>query len=229
MALCTGSLADLVRTVRSKQHGGGARGLSLVDVVNIGLMLCSALDAVHKRVRCLHLDISPGNVLLLPASAAAEQFSRSQKFRKAEVYSVRLTDFGFSRRLPRGRLKVAEVPGEPLLPSVIAVAKGTPGYAPREQLLGSAQQRTDVYSLGATLLFAATGDDPYSGMSENDKVESTKSGATPQYTRASCHGPADIQLRLKCASGSFVTSLPISQRLHKPMMMHACMPVRVCM
>lgn len=201
MTLCTGSLADLVRTVRADpvQHGGGARGLPLVDVVNIGLMLCSALDAVHKRARCLHLNISPGNVLLLPASAAAvaEHFSRTQKFSEAEVYSVRLTDFGFSRRIPRGRTTVAEAACKPLLPGVIGVAKGTPGYAPQEQLLGSAQRRTDVYSMGATLLFAATGDDPYSGpddpyMSEIDKVESTKSGATPQYTRASCHGPADI-------------------------------------
>lgn len=141
MELCEGTLSDLV--LRASQERGEP-GLPPLDITNLGLMLCSALHAVHHSARCLHLGVTPSNVLLSPATHTSA----------AELRSVRLSDPGLSGRLParvRASLVTAQQP-----PQLIGVAGGVPGYAPKEQLLGQGEHRSDVYGMGATLLYAAS-------------------------------------------------------------------------
>ena len=147
MERCDGSLAELVPSAKQQCD---MPGLPPVDTVALGITLCSALDAVYRSARCLHLDLTPSNVLLAAPSSTA-----------GTARSMRLADFGLSKRLP-SCVRTSLVTAAPSM--VKGVAKGTPGYAAKEQVLGqSAQRRSDVYSLGATLLFAATGVHPYGG------------------------------------------------------------------
>lgn len=72
--------------------------------------------------------------------------------------SVRLADFGLSKIICAGRTMPA----------------GTPGYAAPEQHEGCACAKSDVYSLGATLLFCATRRNPPLGDSDASIAEALK-------------------------------------------------------
>jgi len=78
----------------------------------------------------IHRDVKPANVRLTPAGEAV------------------LVDFGITKHL---------VPGQP---TATVARAGSPGYAPIEQYAGGTDQRSDIYSLGATLYFALTGQVP---------------------------------------------------------------------
>jgi hypothetical protein len=97
-----------------------------------------ALESIH-RVGLVHRDLKPSNVLVAPDGP-------------------RVIDFGVARAAER--MDVASSRG----------AVGTPAYMAPEQ--ASDPQRasvaSDVYALGATLLFAATGHPPYQGASVLD-------------------------------------------------------------
>ena len=81
----------------------------------------------------LHRDLTPGNVLFTADG------------------SLRLTDFGLAR-LGDGHTATA------------TSALGTPGYAAPEAWDGQSRDpRSDAFSLGAVLYFAATGEPPYGG------------------------------------------------------------------
>jgi len=97
-----------------------------------------ALESIH-RAGLVHRDLKPSNVLVAPDGP-------------------RVIDFGVARAAER--MDVATSRG----------AVGTPAYMAPEQ--ASDPQRasvaSDVYALGATLLFAATGHPPYQGASVLD-------------------------------------------------------------
>lgn len=158
MELCEGSLATMVPEVKARHK---IPGLPIVDVVALGIMLCCALDAVHRSARCLHLDVTPGNVLLTRPKRHAARAVGMAAQDSPTLRTVRLSDFGLAKRLPTS-LRSSLTAGEHSL-RVEGVAMGTPGYAPKEQLERQGQQRSDVYSMGATLLFAATGLHPFGG------------------------------------------------------------------
>ncbi len=92
-----------------------------------------ALESIHLA-GLVHRDLKPSNVLVAPDGP-------------------RVIDFGVARAAERIQLTVTRG------------AVGTPGYMAPEQARDSqhASLASDVYSLGATLLFAATGHGPYQG------------------------------------------------------------------
>lgn len=159
MDRCNYSLSDFLPYATNKS---GLPGLPLVDVVNLGLSVCEALFVVHLRVQCLHLDVTPGNILLKRA-VTTKRGNCEEPEGETYLHYVQISDFGLARRLPR------KIPQETTTkqwkPLVEGVAKGTPGYAPLEQMLGRGRRRSDVYSLGATLTYAATGVNPFPGTS----------------------------------------------------------------
>jgi serine/threonine protein kinase len=92
-----------------------------------------ALESIHVA-GLVHRDLKPSNVLVAPDGP-------------------RVIDFGVARAAERVQL------------TVTSGAVGTPAYMAPEQARDSqnASLASDVYSLGATLLFAATGHAPYQG------------------------------------------------------------------
>jgi hypothetical protein len=102
------------------------------EVERLADALGSALAEAH-RAGVVHRDIKPGNVLFDGAGVP------------------HLADFG-----------VASSRDDTAGLTVIGTVVGTPGFMAPEQARGEgAGQAADVFSLGATLLFAATGEGPY--------------------------------------------------------------------
>jgi serine/threonine protein kinase len=92
-----------------------------------------ALESIHN-VGLVHRDLKPSNVLVSPDGP-------------------RVIDFGVARAAERIQL------------TVTSGAVGTPAYMAPEQARDTRQASlaSDVFSLGATLLFATTGHAPYQG------------------------------------------------------------------
>ena len=104
-------------------------------VIRIGTTICDALTYLHThQPSILHRDIKPGNIKICPDG------------------SVFLVDFGLVKVIQGNS---ATTTGAQSL---------TPGYAPPEQYGGGTDQRSDIYSLGATLYAALTGKIPEDGI-----------------------------------------------------------------
>ena len=111
------------------------RGPMLSEVVAcIGAVLADALAVAHKA-GIIHRDIKPANVMIDGTGR------------------VLLADFG-----------VARLETEDSLVTKTGALLGTPAYMSPEQAAGdTATERSDLYSLGATLYQLATGQLPYTG------------------------------------------------------------------
>jgi serine/threonine protein kinase len=99
----------------------------------LGAGCAEALESIHST-GLVHRDLKPSNVLVSPDGP-------------------RVIDFGVARAAERIQLTVTRG------------AVGTPAYMAPEQARDTRQatMASDVFSLGATLLFAATGHAPYQG------------------------------------------------------------------
>ncbi|HUF38297.1 MAG TPA: protein kinase [Anaerolineales bacterium] len=110
--------------------------LSEDEVIKIGVSLCDALNYLHNlEPTILHRDIKPGNVRISP---------------NGQVF---LVDFGLAK-IVRGNQM-----------TVTGARAMTPGYSPPEQY-GTARtdERSDIYSLGASLYSALTSELPEDGL-----------------------------------------------------------------
>ena len=99
----------------------------------LGAGCAEALESIHS-VGLIHRDLKPSNVLVSPDGP-------------------RVIDFGIARAAERIQLTVSRG------------AVGTPAYMAPEQARDTRQASlaSDVFSLGATMLYAATGHAPYQG------------------------------------------------------------------
>ncbi|MFN0147453.1 MAG: serine/threonine-protein kinase, partial [Dehalococcoidia bacterium] len=96
-----------------------------------------------------HRDIKPENILL-------DMEGR-----------VKVTDFGIARQAVSSGL------------TSTGVFVGTPTYAAPEQAEGQADQRSDIYSLGATLYAMIAGRPPYSGRTGAEVIRQHRDAALP--------------------------------------------------
>ncbi|HEY0257975.1 MAG TPA: serine/threonine-protein kinase, partial [Candidatus Methylacidiphilales bacterium] len=101
----------------------------------------AALHSAHKA-NIVHLDIKPANFLVDQAN------------------NIMLTDFGLAQKIVKDASEVGE-----------REAFGTPAYVSPEQISREAtDQRTDIYSLGATLFHLMTGEQPFNGATLEDII-----------------------------------------------------------
>jgi serine/threonine protein kinase len=141
------------------------------QVVEIGIQIAEALDAVHRK-GLIHRDVKPGNIML------AEH---------GDPTRVKLIDFGCARVTESYRDPSGFVP-EPRRRTGLGLAIGTPGYLPLEAGLAPADERFDVFALGATLYELLTGQLP--------GVEPLRS---LHEVDPRCDAPADLGLVLAAA------------------------------
>jgi eukaryotic-like serine/threonine-protein kinase len=108
------------------------------DVAAIGAKVAFALHDIHRQ-HVIHLDVKPSNVILRDVGEG----------RPSEAV---LIDFGLSRHDQLPDLVAEEFDG----------AIGSGAYVAPEQVLGDrSDPRSDIFALGATLYFLATGERPY--------------------------------------------------------------------
>jgi serine/threonine protein kinase len=115
--------------------------ISLERALRISRQIAEALGAAHGQ-GVIHRDLKPENIVLVE--------------RDGDRDFVKVLDFGIALALdsqePRRRLTQ---PG---------LAVGTPEYmAPEQAVEGIADERSDIYALGAMLYEMATGQQPYKG------------------------------------------------------------------
>jgi eukaryotic-like serine/threonine-protein kinase len=107
------------------------RGESIAEIeaLQIGIAICNALIYLHSRVPAItHRDIKPGNIKLTPGG------------------EIVLVDFGLVKILHENEV------------TTTAARAMTPGYSPPEQYGDEpTDQRSDIFSLGATLYAALSG------------------------------------------------------------------------
>jgi len=106
-------------------------------VATLGALAALALDNLHRQ-HVVHLDVKPGNLLLHVDEHGAER--------------IVLLDFGLSHH--------AQLPD--LLAEQFRVPMGTAPYIAPEQVLGVRNEpRSDLFALGVTLYYLATGVTPF--------------------------------------------------------------------
>ena len=122
----------------------GGRRFEERDLQPMARALLGILQYLHSYApRVIHRDIKPSNILLRQATGDTP----------AKLY---LVDFGAVQTVKQdGTLTVV----------------GTYGYMPPEQFGGRSQPASDLYSLGATLVFLATGRHPTKLIQDNLQLE----------------------------------------------------------
>jgi peptide/nickel transport system substrate-binding protein/oligopeptide transport system substrate-binding protein len=108
-----------------------SKRLALWEALDIGIQICDVLTYLHtRRPPVIFRDIKPDNIM------------------RAADGTIYLVDFGIARHFRPGLRRDTQL-------------LGSPGYAAPEQY-GSAQtdERSDIYSLGATLRMLLSGDNP---------------------------------------------------------------------
>lgn len=112
--------------------------LAQAEVVDIGVQLLDALAAAHA-LNIVHRDVKPDNVFLVPRGTQTPQ--------------VKLLDFGVAKRLNTNSSVHLTAAGTTV---------GTPHYMSPEQARGDAvDHRSDLWSVGALLFHALSGEPPY--------------------------------------------------------------------
>jgi serine/threonine-protein kinase len=107
--------------------------LEVPEAVDIAAQVASALAAAHGA-GIIHRDIKPANVMVLPSG------------------STKVLDFGIARAAADGALTRTTM-----------VLGSAPYIAPEVALGGSADERSDIYSLGCVLYEMLTGKPPFIG------------------------------------------------------------------
>lgn len=117
--------------------------LPLEEVLRLGIQLAQGLAAAHAR-GVIHRDLKPANIFLCTEGGA------------------RILDFGLARLTERSEDAAVTRSG---------AVMGTAGYMAPEQIRGqTADPRADVFSLGAVLHEAVSGQAPFGGASPVERM-----------------------------------------------------------
>ncbi len=131
--------------------------LPLRETLKIGMEVCEALEVAH-RAGITHRDLKPANIMLTRSGAKLMDFGLAKAAGQ---------DGGSTNALLLSSAKTMDG-GSPLSPLTTAGAViGTIQYMSPEQIEGKpADQRSDLFALGAVLYEMATGKRPFDGKSQ---------------------------------------------------------------
>jgi serine/threonine protein kinase len=127
------------------------------QVIQYALELCGAVNALHaQRPPLLHRDIKPANIRLTPAGR------------------IKLVDFGLTKAGNEATRTTQQ--------------GATLGYAPWEQLTATSKtdERSDIYSMGATLYHLLTAQIPASSLERG--IEGRDALIPPEQLNPALHG-----------------------------------------
>jgi eukaryotic-like serine/threonine-protein kinase len=143
--------------------------LSVGDAVHIVLDIARALEHAHSR-RVVHRDIKPDNILLTLSGVA------------------KLADLGLAKRTDETSHLTAARQGF-----------GTPYYMPYEQAMNarSADGRSDIYALGATLYHLLTGEVPFPGVNHLEIIDKKHLGTFEPASRINPNVPTVLDRILR--------------------------------
>ena len=128
-----------------RARAAGLQGLLELQAIDVCIAACIGLRAAHKA-GIIHRDIKPENIMVPYQSVSS---------RELDWRSAKLMDLGLAR-VQSGEDGVSQLTGT-------ESAMGTPGFMAPEQALDakSADQRSDIFSLGATLYALLAGQSPF--------------------------------------------------------------------
>ena len=168
-------------TLRDRLSGlaGAKKTLSLDDLVDIAVQICSGLEAAHAK-SIIHRDIKPANIFLLASGQAKILDFGVAKLVEAPDFSPsKVNDKDIALQTGPGleadsfdgpHLRTeAHPPATPLEATLTrtGAALGTLGYMSPEQVRGEKlDARTDLFSLGLVLYEMATGQRAFSGQTQ---------------------------------------------------------------
>ena len=150
----------------------GIKGkLSEEETRRIGIEVCKALSVAHEHdPKIVHRDVKPSNIMLeakdLDIKAIKE---KGINITEADIPDltgtrIKLTDFGIARQVRESMSRYSR--GD---------TSGTMMYMSPEQYNGKGiDQRSDLYSLGATLYEILNGDPPFTGESLSHQILNTE-------------------------------------------------------
>lgn len=142
------------------------------DMLNRLIDVCNAIQYAHDR-KVLHRDLKPGNIML------------------GNYGETLVVDWGLAKAvgsdssqeiLELGEQPIVPASGSGSAPTRMGSAIGTPQYMPPEQASGNLEQLgppSDIYSLGATLYEALTGQPPLAGAKLDEVLRRVAAGQVP--------------------------------------------------
>ena len=139
------------------------------------ITIAEAIAYAHSQ-RVIHRDLKPDNVLV------------------GEFGETVVIDWGLAKHLD----DTSDDPAHPMADqsqpmTVVGAVIGTPGFMAPEQAAGQrADERTDVYALGAILYTLLAGKPPYGGKTSREIVEETLSGPPVRLHALQTDVPPDL-------------------------------------
>jgi serine/threonine-protein kinase len=208
--------------------------------VHLLRQVCAALEEAHS-VGLIHRDIKPSNILTCQrghhcdvaklldfgmARAVGPSQGRRQLGQPFQVPDEGIQPGGFPEN--DARLKEAGLPGPGafLLPLTWErMPSGTPLFMSPEQACGwqEVDQRSDIYSLGATAYFVLTGQPPFASGSPTQVLDAHLCQPVRPLTDLRAGLPEDLQrLVLRCLEKDPATRYPDVVSLEKALASCSC-------
>ena len=157
------------------------------QLLKCGIEICAGLDKAH-RTGVIHRDLKPSNIILTKAGAKLLDFGLAKPLDVAPIGSL--------TALPTSSKPIEASPAKALTTEGSFV--GTFQYMSPEQLDGrEADERSDIFSLGAVLYEMATGKRAFDGKSQSSVIAAILERDPPPISQLQPMSPPSLDRVVK--------------------------------